>query len=238
MFRKDVASGDEKIGNIGNTWSEFISLSKHKVCTRERALAQSFIYPKSPRFYLHNIQANCNFSHRNMSNSNLYDDIKITPFNLNEELEEGRFDEAGNYLSDRTKKDDKWADSIDWDAIERKQKDSNNTQIPHASKDQQSETYETPLSEFECYKQMLRIMKYNETVQKCIKRLGDAVPKRRFNRGRTSKQGHPMDVEDSEQVSNAKFNLDRMIELAHQRLENGDMDIYQKSYEDIEGAIN
>ncbi|KAE9556091.1 hypothetical protein FO519_000725 [Halicephalobus sp. NKZ332] len=48
-------------------------------------------------------------------------DTKITPFNLDDELEEGTFDTEGNFVFN--KKDDEskdaWADSINWDQIEK-----------------------------------------------------------------------------------------------------------------------
>lgn len=130
--------------------------------------------------------------------------LKITPFNMTEELEEGHFDAHGNYIFSKPQKPDNWVDSIDWDAVETK--DVKNTP---------TEDKEAPPTEFECYRNMLRIMIYNETVEKCIKRLGK--------------------VRDKQDI---KHKLNVMIELAHQRVEAGDLDIYQKSYENLEEAIN
>lgn len=43
------------------------------------------------------------------------DDVKITPFNMREELEEGHFDKDGHYhWNKETEIKDNWLDNIDW----------------------------------------------------------------------------------------------------------------------------
>jgi len=43
------------------------------------------------------------------------DDVKITPFNMREELEEGHFDKDGHYhWNKETDIKDNWLDNIDW----------------------------------------------------------------------------------------------------------------------------
>lgn len=157
-----------------------------------------------------------------------YDDIQVTPFNLEDELEEGDFDKAGNFIFkskeelDETN-NDTWAESIDWSRV----KDSK-IEIKEPSEEPEPEPAVDPV---ECYKQMLRIMKSDETIQKTIRRLGNSVPKRRPNKNKSKEL-------DTPEVIEARKKLDTMISLAHKLLENGDMDVYQKSYEDLEEAIN
>jgi CD2 antigen cytoplasmic tail-binding protein 2 len=47
--------------------------------------------------------------------------IKITPFNMKEEEEEGHFDAMGSYVFDKTKEDihDAWLDNIDWSRVKK-----------------------------------------------------------------------------------------------------------------------
>ena len=47
------------------------------------------------------------------------DGIKITPFNLREELEDGYFDVDGNYFekSDPNSFQDNWLQSVDWNKV-------------------------------------------------------------------------------------------------------------------------
>ena len=52
-----------------------------------------------------------------------YDDgIKIMAFNMNEEMEEGHYDDEGNYVFDKKKDDvhDNWLDNVDWDSVKQK----------------------------------------------------------------------------------------------------------------------
>lgn len=171
-----------------------------------------------------------------------YDNIKITPFNLEEELEDGEFDKSGNFIFKKEQTDedcnDTWAESVDWAAVEAREKELKKKKLASTKptneavkQDDKSET-RTPMT---CYSQMLRIMRADETVQKTIRRLGNLVPKRRPKK----KSADPeMDTYDGDAVAEAKRKLDLMIETAHQLLEEGDTDIYQKSYEDLEDAIN
>lgn len=174
-------------------------------------------------------------------------DIKITPFNLQEELEEGEIDGAGNYVfSKRSPRDeeenDNWAASVDWDAIEKREMEKEKLEVQEKVEEpnyrNQDEPAQNIFDKTSCYKQMLRIMRPDETVQNTIRRLGKNIPKRRpINRSR--QQNRPMDVDEkAEEIAEAKSKLDLMIELAHQRLEDGDMNIYQKNYELLEETIN
>lgn len=48
--------------------------------------------------------------------------IKIMPFNMQEEEEEGHYDEEGNFVFNKNKDEvhDEWADNIDWDSAKLK----------------------------------------------------------------------------------------------------------------------
>lgn len=179
-------------------------------------------------------------------------DIKITPFNLQEEVEEGEIDDAGNrVISKRSPKDeeenDNWAASVDWDAIEKReieqeklraQEKEKSQKIEEPNNEDQDKPAQNIFNQTSCYKQMLRIMRPDETVQNTIRRLGKNIPKRRpINKSKQPSQ--LMDVDEkAEEIAEAKRKLDLMIELAHQRLEDGDVNIYQKNYELLEEAIN
>lgn len=181
-------------------------------------------------------------------------DVKVTPFNLEEELEEGEFDASGNYIFKKAESDDEdkdaWADSIDWNAIENKQskEDHELTEKPrhednHSLKKSKSDSAsqerpEPARDRISCYKEMLRIMRSDETVQKTIRRLGNSVPKARRPANKPKSIQNPSPDQDPNLIAETKRKLDRMIELAHNLLEDGDTDIYQKTYEDLEEAIN
>lgn len=172
-----------------------------------------------------------------------YDDIKITPFNLEEELEEGEFDKTGNFVFNRAEKsdydkNDTWAESVDWDAVEQKEREKAEAMEVESN---EGDTFQPPQEERSrsyCYKQMLRIMKSDETVQKTIKRIGNEIPKRKPAQRFKTKANPSSEATDEAKVAEARHKLDLMIELAHHLLEDGDTDIYQKTYEQLEEAIN
>jgi CD2 antigen cytoplasmic tail-binding protein 2 len=43
-------------------------------------------------------------------------------FNMSEEMEEGHYDEDGNYVFNKEKEDirDEWLDTLDWDSVKQK----------------------------------------------------------------------------------------------------------------------
>uniref|UniRef100_A0AC35GED8 CD2 antigen cytoplasmic tail-binding protein 2 n=1 Tax=Panagrolaimus sp. PS1159 TaxID=55785 RepID=A0AC35GED8_9BILA len=47
-------------------------------------------------------------------------DTKITPFNMDDDLEEGHFDKSGNFIFDKKTEDlkDPWYDSVDWNKVQ------------------------------------------------------------------------------------------------------------------------
>lgn len=164
-----------------------------------------------------------------------YDGIKVTPFNLEEELEEGNFDKAGNFIFAKKQKDtegnptDNWAETVDWASVEARAS-SFAKQEKHEDVDEEMPPHR---DRYSCYREMLSIMKPNETVQQAIRRLGNSIPKRR-PKGKSSTTDSQLNEAN---VGEAKKNMEQIIELAHQMLEEGDTDIYQKSYNDLRGTI-
>ena len=96
------------------------------------------------------------------------DGVKITPFNLKEEQEEGTFTKDGNFVWKKEKEIvDSWLDNVDWvkvkemSAEENKKKDAN---------DEAEDEAEANYDELDMYKQCLGLMKEGETVARAIKR--------------------------------------------------------------------
>lgn len=181
-----------------------------------------------------------------------YGDIKVTGYNLEDEREDGEFDEMGNFIFRKSSPtddelNDTWVESVDWEAVRRRENEARERKSARDEEKQVNETKDAKTDSilgdrFTCYRQMLRIMRPDETVQKSIRRLGNEVPKRRptnRNKAQQSTQTNEDDEGDKQaKIAEARKKLDNMIELAHHLLEDGDTDIYQKSYEDLEEAIN
>ncbi|TPP65568.1 CD2 antigen cytoplasmic tail-binding protein 2 [Fasciola gigantica] len=161
------------------------------------------------------------------------EDIKITPFNMKEELEEdGYFDGAGNFVFKKsTDARDNWLEDVNWVEVNRKQKVNQpaNTAVS-------DESPSTPLSKgakVSLYEELLRLLRENETVLQAIKRMGAGTKAHKSASAsqRWSKK-KKMDVTNSEQGD--PEGLVRATELADQLLQAGEFDVYQMSAEDIQ----
>eukprot|EP00092_Neocalanus_flemingeri_P048668 GFUD01055597.1.p1 GENE.GFUD01055597.1~~GFUD01055597.1.p1 ORF type:complete len:198 (+),score=80.71 GFUD01055597.1:67-594(+) len=97
-------------------------------------------------------------------------DIKITPFNLKEEQQEGSFSKDGNFVWN--KKDDvkdAWLDDIDWVKVKQKSKaELEKDEHEDDAEDDAQESY----NEVANYKQMVELMRPGESVAKSLRRLG------------------------------------------------------------------
>ncbi|XP_078393289.1 CD2 antigen cytoplasmic tail-binding protein 2, partial [Cetorhinus maximus] len=177
-----------------------------------------------------------------------YDDgIKITPFNLEEEMEEGHFDSEGNYF---LKKEgvirDNWLDNIDWVRVQQRP----------ARRQAESESPEPPTDVRTLLEDILGMLRPGETVAKAIRRLGGVASgagagqrpweaKRRKRRRTRSAGGGEEEEEKKEEEEEKKEEgpegeaqrrseqLDRLTGLADQMVAWGEYEIYQDTYEKV-----
>ncbi|OCT61829.1 CD2 antigen cytoplasmic tail-binding protein 2 [Xenopus laevis] len=94
--------------------------------------------------------------------------VPITPFNLNEEMEEGYFDSEGNYFLRKEEEiRDHWLDNIDWVRVKERTE-------PAVATDDYSDSEEgrAPLSKKVLLEGILQLLHPGETVAKGIQRLG------------------------------------------------------------------
>lgn len=142
---------------------------------------------------------------------------KITPFNMEEELEDGHFDKEGTFIFKKNNEiRDNWLDNVDWNKVA-----NNSTKIASSTDDSDSDL--VPEANYDLnksYSQLIELMNPGETVQKAIKRYG------KKKRKLSSKPS--TDCDD-------KSKLLILIEVADKiLLSTGDYDIYDKTYEDLE----
>ncbi|XP_076275963.1 CD2 antigen cytoplasmic tail-binding protein 2 homolog holn1 [Rhynchophorus ferrugineus] len=157
---------------------------------------------------------------------------RMTAFNMKEELEEGHFDRDGHFIWDNEKEvRDNWLDNIDWQKIKHDVNTAAKYDIEEAGlgAESDSDDEDGPFDELNIYKQILSYMKPKETVNKALKRLGGNDTKlSSVERLKRKKAGT---LKTSEDVT-------KLTELANQILTRlGNMDIYQETYEQIEGNI-
>ncbi|XP_023160803.1 CD2 antigen cytoplasmic tail-binding protein 2 homolog [Drosophila hydei] len=156
------------------------------------------------------------------------DDVKITPFNMREELEEGHFDKEGHYHWNKEAEiKDNWLDNIDWVKVE---KDKNYFDPNNDENSADSSLPAKPFNQSMALTKMLEYMKPGESVQMALQRLGRKRPKlSTLEKLRQKKAG----IENNETQQIAK-----LTELANEILSNtGNMDIYQETYEKIKHKL-
>lgn len=157
-------------------------------------------------------------------------EVRITPFNMKEELEEGHFDTEGNY---HWKKEgqirDNWLENIDWVKIK---KTDEKPEGAEGDKDDSDSDYSNDASPFDriaVYKQMLELMKPGESVAKSLRRLGGNKNMSASERWRRKKDG-----EGDHSKEENRQQVTELTELANRLLtRTGNMNIYQEGYEHI-----
>ena len=166
-------------------------------------------------------------------------EVKITPFNLREEMEEGHFDSAGNYFIKKNKEiRDEWLDGVDWQKI-----DERAVKIEKDKDDQQFEDAPEEIDKIARMKSILEILKPGETVLKGLKRLGGktqtqssasrkwAAKRKKMDESAETKEDGK--VGNSETTSENKDLLLKLTGLADDLLQAGMFSVYQDTYEKL-----
>lgn len=155
------------------------------------------------------------------------DGIKITPFNMKEEMEEGHFDKDGMYIFSKDKNEirDEWMDNIDWQII--KEKSGKEMQ-----QDDESDTELEKVDLMSIYKQMLVHMKPGETVAKALRRLGGNKGKHLSSSQRWKAKKQKQETEDNE-AAKSKEDFLELTGLADKVLSDGIMEVYEMTYEKL-----
>lgn len=164
-------------------------------------------------------------------------EITITPFNMKEELEEGHFDNQGQYHWKKEKEiRDGWLDNIDWVKVKGRPEDKYKVHRDDENKglgDESSSEDEEVAEKFdlhENYKEILEHMKPRESIAKALQRLGAGSKMSSAERWKRKKAGI---VDEGSKI------VTRVTELANQILtKTGNMDIYQETYEKISAIIS
>ncbi|SPP81688.1 CD2 antigen cytoplasmic tail-binding protein 2 homolog [Drosophila guanche] len=154
------------------------------------------------------------------------DNVKVTPFNMREELEEGHFDKDGHYhWNNETEIKDNWLDNIDWVKIEKG--DSKNDEQGLNSSDNSMAAPGNPFNLASTLRQMLEYLKEGESVQQALKRLGNQRPAvSTLEKIRQKKAGI---------VDPRAKDILKLTELANEvLLKTGNMNVYEETTKSIE----
>ena len=153
--------------------------------------------------------------------------MKITPFNLKEEMEEGGFDAEGNYFE--KKEDvirDSWLDDIDW--VKVKELEKGQKTIAEAM-DEGTDVVQRP--EKEILQEILPFLKPGESITKGLRRLGGkkSTPGNR-RRWKKDKEEEKKEGEGSEENKEEMLKLTGLVD---ELVSNGIYEAYQYTYERI-----
>ncbi|EDW76050.1 uncharacterized protein Dwil_GK15260 [Drosophila willistoni] len=162
------------------------------------------------------------------------DDVKITPFNMREELEEGHFDKDGHYHWNKDAEiKDNWLDNVDWMKVEK----SKNYFDPNKGDDANSNSSDDSRPAADgafnlsmAYTKMLEYMKAGESVQMALKRLGSQRPKLSTLEKLKRKKSGIVDQETQK--------ISELTALANEILsKTGNMDIYEETFDKIKSKL-
>ena len=156
-------------------------------------------------------------------------DIKITPFNLKEERQEGEFSKDGDFIWN--KKDeikDAWLDNIDWVKIKQKTKqDEDKEEEDDDAEDEAQLLY----SELNNYKQMVDMMQPGESVARSLRRLGGGKTgmsaSQRWKKKKAGAKEDPQEKQNKEKMLKLTGLADAILTRS------GNMEIYEETYESI-----
>jgi len=156
-------------------------------------------------------------------------EIKITPFNLKEEQEEGSFSKDGNFVWN--KKDeikDAWLDDVDWMKVREKSKaELEKEENDDDAEDDAQEAY----NEVTNYKQMVELMRPGESVAKSLRRLGGnkgfVSQSQRWKKKKAGAVEDPKEKENKEKMLKLTGLADAILSRS------GNMEIYEETYEGI-----
>merc|ERR1719367_1015418 len=156
-------------------------------------------------------------------------DIKVTPFNLKEERQEGEFSKDGNFVwAKKDEVNDAWLDNIDW--IKIKQKSKAEADKEEAEEDAEDEA-QLAYSEILNYKQMLEMMQPGESVARSLRRLGGGKA------GMSASQRLKMKTKGIQADPNEKENKEKMLKLTGLAdgilTRSGNTEIYEETFESI-----
>ncbi|XGW13573.1 hypothetical protein V3C99_000135 [Haemonchus contortus] len=157
---------------------------------------------------------------------------KITAFNMKEDLEDGHFDDTGNFIFNKKEKEikDNWLDEIDWSKVKEKAGEQ-----WEQSNDQDDEAPPPVLNDIrrkEIFSALIAIVKPNQTVAKALTELkkakGLTAAEERKLRWKAKKEGKTLAESDSQKDT-------RLISgLADELISAGHMDVYEWTREKIE----
>uniref|UniRef100_A0AAF5DF72 Mitochondrial import receptor subunit TOM7 homolog n=1 Tax=Strongyloides stercoralis TaxID=6248 RepID=A0AAF5DF72_STRER len=158
--------------------------------------------------------------------------IKITPFNMKEDEEDGEFDVHGNFIfkKDNEEYKDQWLETVDWEAVKKRE-----------SKGETFETTDdTPIEMITTeqkkvlFQKLLTILKPKEDISKALKRLNSS---QKLNAAEKRKLRWAAKKAGKEYKDESVSTIEELTEIADRLLNEGNTEAYQMTYEMINTEI-
>lgn len=163
------------------------------------------------------------------------EEIKFTPFNMKEELEEGKFDASGHYHFNKGDERhlDNWLDDVDWVKVKKDEnyrKTYNPAEGDYNSSSDEDESAADSTKIFDSrssFKEILSLMQPQESINRTLQRLNKSKMKvSTAQRFKMKKQGI---------VDEASETITKITGLVNEILtKTGNMNVYELTYEQIE----
>lgn len=147
-------------------------------------------------------------------------------------MEEGDIDKEGMYIFKKREKDevkDHWLDNIDWVKVN-SQATSSSKNLSEEESSMDATDYLKKFDPIPAYKEMLTILLPGETVLKALKRLGGGKVQTASERWKKKKQQNDGTSQTNELN---KEHIAKLTEHANSILSQGNMDVYQETFEGI-----
>ncbi|KAI6240876.1 Mitochondrial import receptor subunit TOM7-like protein [Aphelenchoides fujianensis] len=158
--------------------------------------------------------------------------IKIMPFNMNEEMEEGHYDDEGNFVFDKKKEEihDEWLDNVDWDSVKQKA----GTQW-HQMDEEGEESTAPKIDGVDACERVLKYLVDDKlTVNNVLKTMNSkknlSAAEERKQRWAAKKSGVEYKNEHTESANELTGAVDNLVSLGH-------MDAYNMNKEAINGLL-
>ncbi|KAI9293283.1 hypothetical protein K502DRAFT_331664 [Neoconidiobolus thromboides FSU 785] len=163
-------------------------------------------------------------------------EVKIEAFNLKDDMEEGKFDENGNFVWNKKDPEsihDGWLQSIGKKEIE----DARLAKEKKDLKEREINAKENELAQFtkeEIMVMIVNLLKPKESIITGLARLGK-YNKKRGGRNKNKKNKKPEEEVELNEAERAEYQkqFEELTEYANHLMENGMLDIYQGTYESL-----
>ncbi|XP_066498478.1 CD2 antigen cytoplasmic tail-binding protein 2 [Hoplias malabaricus] len=209
----------------------------------------------------YNILASDDVEGQEMATIDCDEGVPITPFNLNEEMEEGHFDSEGNYFIKKEKEiRDNWLDNIDWvkikeqpvkkkkkglsakrrrragdedEADEERQREEQQGEGEEEEEEEEKEPEEDPLASLSLYQLLEAVVNLLQPGETV-----SAALRRLGGLGGRKKKGRLRDGAEDEKEKEEMSNrdpekLEKLTGLADRLVGVGEYEIYQQTYEKL-----